>query len=654
MSELRWFHPPLNGGEEQGLNEAGIQDFKRPKALARETCQNIGDARPEGAHAPAIATFELVDLPADELPGRDQLRAIVTACRAHVLDNIGAGTGNEKAFFDTALDLLKGDTIRTLRIGDENTLGLLGGDQERQLPFFRLLRGQGYSKLQGAGGGTYGIGQRAPFAHSALRTILYGSKLADGSELFIAKNILASFPDPQNNGELTQSKGWWCEVLDVAKGEWRTLRDADRIPQRFRRSAVGTDLWVTGFTMPDWERSVRHSVLEHFFGAIGDGRLIVRIAENGSHKLEINAGNLQEQLAIAATEARERENADDFRKGLGATIYFDKALRQPLYGKPFTRNIERIGEVQLFVYRDPKKTDLPDRWAKMRTPRILVEHNSSTLLSRYAAVLLCDNPEGNRFLAEMEDSRHEKWDEDEARNWTRAEKDVGARVRKAILKFVRDTLKELRGAESGVAQEIPFVGRYLPAEDEADTDDAGAADAPSVEATDIESGHRVTKKQPTTSGTATKTSHRPTLDTPTPGTRKKKQRGEGGKDDGRVEGEGEDSSKGGAGSTGEPPGDRPGSLRPDRVRFRSFASDDGYEIVLSAPKGASGDLHLRSVGEDSNRYDLGIQRVTDLATGEELRSNGSTIEGVSLEAGTTRRLKVVLATTMKLCLTMGS
>jgi len=49
MTELRWFHPPLNGGEEQGLNEAGIQDFKRPKALARETCQNIGDARPERA-----------------------------------------------------------------------------------------------------------------------------------------------------------------------------------------------------------------------------------------------------------------------------------------------------------------------------------------------------------------------------------------------------------------------------------------------------------------------------------------------------------------------------------------------------------------------------------------------------------------------------
>jgi hypothetical protein len=45
--------------------------------------------------------------------------------------------------------MLTREIIPTLRIGDENTLGLRGQDDERQLPFFRLLRGQGYSKMQG-------------------------------------------------------------------------------------------------------------------------------------------------------------------------------------------------------------------------------------------------------------------------------------------------------------------------------------------------------------------------------------------------------------------------------------------------------------------------------------------------------------------------
>ena len=651
MTELRWFHPPLSGGEEQGLNEAGIQDFKRPKALARETCQNIGDARPEGAAVPAVATFDRVDLPSAELPGRDQLRGIFEVCRAHVLKEIGSGTGNEKEFFDTAIELLSHDTLSTLRIGDENTLGLRGDDQERKLPFFRLLRGQGYSQMQGAGGGTYGIGQRAPFAHSALRTVLYGSRLADGSELFIAKNILASFPDPGNARLMTQSKGWWCEVVDAARGDWRTLRDSARIPRRFRRDTVGTDLWVTGFTNPDWERSVRHSVLEHFFAAIGGGQIVVRIAENGRQKVEIHAGNLEEQLAVAAAEARDDGNMDDYRKGLGATIYFDKALRQPLNDKPFARNIEHIGEVKLYVYRDPKNPDLPDLWAKMRAPRILVDHSGSTLLSRYAAVLLCDNPAGNRFLAEMEDSRHEKWDEDEARNWTQAQKKLGERVRKAIMKFVRDTLKEIRGADAGTAQDIPFLGRYLPAEDDPSADDDGAATTPTGATTENETGHRITKKVPVTSGKATRSKRAPSVDVATPGAEKKKQLGGGGKDRGGGGGEG---GSGGGGTTGQAPGNRRGNIQPNKVRFRSFATENGYEIVLHSDDAVSGNIHLRSVGEDASRYDLAIQRVTDLATGQELACSGSIIEQVSLSAGETRRFKVSLTTDMKLCLTLGA
>ncbi|MCK5945523.1 MAG: hypothetical protein KAI24_26270 [Planctomycetes bacterium] len=652
MSELRWFHPPLSGGEETGLSDAGVQTFQRPKALARETCQNIGDARDEHADGPAIATFELVNLPTRELPGVDQLREVFTACREHIINKMGSGTANEQAFFATAIRLLEGESIPTLRIGDENTHGLRGGDDDGHLPFFRLLRGQGYSKMQGAGGGTYGIGQRAPFAHSALRTVLYGSRLADGQELFIAKNILASFPDPRNGGKLTQSKGWWCEVLDQANGQWRTLRDAGRIPARFRRTQVGTDLWVTGYLVEDWERSVRHSVLEHFFAAIGADQLTVRIKCEGQDRLEINSQNLGEQLARAAAEARKAESRDDFRKGLGATVWFDRALREPMNGKPFTRQIEDLGEVQLYVYREAKNRDLPELWAKMRKPRILVEHHGSKLLSNYAAVIVCDSPEGNKFLAEMEDPKHEQWHEDVARNWTAAQKQRGARARNAITNFVRETLKQIRGAETGAMEDIPFLGRYLPADDDASAEESGAATTPTTEATAEETGRRVTKKTPTRTGKAKRRVRTPSLDTPIPGPGEQDQkRGGGGKDEGGGGGKGGDK---GDGSTGDPPGDRPGTIKPNKVRFRSFARDSGYELVLHSRSDLAGDVHLRSVGEDASRYDLTIGEVTDVSTGEALSFEGSTIKNVSLQANTARRIRVRFTSKLKLCLALGS
>jgi hypothetical protein len=113
---------------------------------------------------------------------------------------------------------------------------------------------------------------------------------------------------------------------------------------------------------------------------------------------------------------------------------------------------------------------------------------------------------------------------------------------------VRETLKRVRGEEAGAPQDIPFLGRYLPAEDDPTDDEGGRSETPTGEATDTESGHRVTKKEPTTSGKATKTTRKPSLDTPTPGSTRKKQLDDDGDGDGRGEGEGGSAGGGGTSS----------------------------------------------------------------------------------------------------------
>lgn len=645
-----WFFPKLGGGEEQGLNESGIEIFKQKDSLARETCQNIGDVWNQQCGAPAIATFELVDLPANEFPGRDQLKEIFSACKDYVLAGLPDGTGNEQQFFKNALEVLDGDSIPLLRIGDENTTGLLGTDDDRRKPFFRLLKGQGSSSLQGGGGGTYGIGQRAPFARSALRTVLYSTRTPEGVA-FIAKSILATFLHPRY-GYKTQSKGWWCEVLDNGE-DWKTIRTEGAIPPRFLRETIGTDLWIAGFQSDNWEQSVRHSVLRHFFAAIENNQLVVQLMAGGEVLHRIDSSNLGEELIKAANEERSLLPSADYKTGLGSTLYFHKAIKNPHNGSPFVRNIPSLGEVKLYLYRDTRNEDMPDRWATMRKPRIIVEHFGSTLLNRFAGVLICDTDKGNQYLSQLEDPEHKRWHEDETRQWTTAQKKEARKVLAEIKQFVRETLKLVRGAGMDEQQDIPFLGRYLPAEAEAENEsEAGIPEGPTSSTTKKETGQRRTRPRgETVRGEARKTSP-PIVVTIDDGNTAgpDADRGEGPTDD---PGPAPDEGTRGGSDIAPSGGDPARGLSPKTVRFRAFRCDGGYKVVLESETQAEGSVKLQAVGE-TGQFPVVITAALDEATNEQLAVKSSSIEKIVLKPGVKRVLKVQIETESELVLALGA
>lgn len=292
-----WFFPLLGGGEEQGLNDAGIETFKKSTSLGRETIQNIGDARSTAATEagePAIAQFEMLKMPVNELPGHEQLRLIFEKCREFTCERFASENdrrANGLSDFDRAIELLRGTSISVLRIRDRNTTGLVGGDgpDDKNTPWARLIRGQGYSSSEGVGGGTYGIGQRAPFAFSDLRTIVYYTRCGPSEEAFIAKAILCTFEHPES-GKLTQRQGWFCQRAGNEEVLWNGLREPALIPSTFRREDpkdVGTDLYILGFKSGarSWRQELRRSVLRHFFAAIDDGALQVEIIENAEREV---------------------------------------------------------------------------------------------------------------------------------------------------------------------------------------------------------------------------------------------------------------------------------------------------------------------------------------------------------------------------------
>ncbi|MDF1813018.1 MAG: hypothetical protein P1V20_12415 [Verrucomicrobiales bacterium] len=636
-----WFFPKLSGGEEHGLNDAGVETFKKEDSLARETCQNIGDVWNQDCGEPAIATFELVQLPSEEFPGRDQLSRIIEACKEFVLEGLPDGTGNEAKFFENAKALLEADQIPLLRIGDENTSGLIGGDGDRQKPFYRLLKLQGASSQQGHGGGTYGIGQRAPFAHSGLRTVIYSSRTPEGVA-FIAKSILASFPHP-DHGQMTQSKGWWCEAGDDGES-WETIRDTAMIPDRFLREKIGTDLWVAGFQSENWEQSVRHSVLRHFFAAIENNQLIVQLASCGEITSRIDSTNLADELSKAADEARHIQPIHEYKKGLGSTFYFHKAITNPYDGKPFTRKIAQLGEVKLFLIRDTKNKEMPDRWATMRKPRIIVEHFGSGILNRFAAVLICDTIAGNKYLAQLEGPEHNRWHDEETRQWTPSQKREARTVLAELRKFVRETLKEVRGASMEEQQDIPFLGRYLPSEDEFEDEEAeGAASIQTEDESEKETGVRRSRpKREIVQGIARKESqpHVEVITGASPGA--KVQNGTGNQPGG-----GNHSGGGHQTEAGEIQ-----ALSPNDVRFRAFRSGDDYKMVLESTHNVSGSLHLVAVGE-AGLFRVDVVEALDESSGMKLHVQPSVISEVLLEAGIKKKLRVRINSESNLVLAMG-
>lgn len=655
--EPSWYFPALSGGESQGLNEPGVEMFKEADSLARETVQNVLD-NADGTGRPCIVEFEMLDLPSSSFPNLDRFRSIFLACRDKMRKLVQGGAANEERFFQQGLNLLNPEkqAIPTLRIRDMNTTGLRGGDSEHDKPFNRLLRIQGVSSSQGVGGGTYGIGQRAPFQCSALRTLIYYThRKEDDGEALIAKSILCTHDAVDAPHKPVQAKGWWCIVDRDDPDEWKALRNPSAIPAYFRRTEPGTDLYITGFEAEGWERRVRNSIVRNFFAAIHSGRLVVRVIGRAGRSLLLDKNTIEKTLREAADEEI-GSDIDPAERTVTSAYYQLKALQSPVNGKPFIATIEHVGEVQLFVFREEQNPKVPDTCCYMRAPKMVVGEWEVRVIRGFAAALVVENQAGNSFLASLEGPQHKVWSVDELRNPPPDLKQKAARTLKKIRDFVRESLKTLRPGADLKELDLPRLGDFLPEEEVGGSLDPGSGILPVGKATDAPTGVRVQPvvKPPRVKGRAPK----PRRDQIT-----------------LIDDEGQAGSSGGVGPSGSDgdggdgpgsggPGDKPGDsgegkeakakvLRSSEVSCRSFADGDWCVAVVQSARSVTGTLSLVAVGEGST-YRPVILEARDAASGASYRVSGPSILGISLQSGQPLRLKLKLDLGSHVCLGIGT
>src|SRR3954464_5502077 len=152
---MDWFFPSNNGGQESGFNDAGVVTFKGniDRYLAREAIQISLDAAANHLK-PVRVAFELQHHKPGSLPGIAVLRQTMKSCGDYFPKDKKA-----KNFFANASELLKSGSLPVLRIGDYNTTGVTGADDDREGNWYNLVKCAGSSAKGEGEGGSFGIGK---------------------------------------------------------------------------------------------------------------------------------------------------------------------------------------------------------------------------------------------------------------------------------------------------------------------------------------------------------------------------------------------------------------------------------------------------------------------------------------------------------------
>lgn len=606
--------PSTGGGEEHGLNDPGIETFEGNFGghLARECSQNVGDAAANDG-SPVRIAFTVLDLPIDQLPCADQLNVVFKSCARFWAEN-----PKTVEFFKSAQRQFQGRTIRVMKISDYGTTGLTGGDAERDGKWYCLVRSGGVSNKTEGTGGSFGIGKFAPFAASAIRTVLYSTRTIDGKVAFQGVSRLVSHQD--DKGETTQGTGYIGDWIENSR-QFAAIRKAEAIPEPFRRKEPGTDIFVLGYRDGDgWEKHLTRAVLQHFWPAIARS------------KIEFNVGG----LIINQSTLAERMNDFSMEPDFDAHLYL-RAFTSP-ERREFSEEIPGLGRVELYLVIGTE--EFPKRVALTRRSGMVVTAKRFNSRKPYTGYFVCENTEGNEQLRSLEPPRHDTWEDPD-----RGTPEARRCVREAFA-WIRQCIRELNPALTATSLDVPDLARYLP-------DDSPDGEEEVFDKT-LENGtERSFNQSPPQRPIPVQTDHSvpPQSQEWTEASGEKPGGGMGG---GKNEGGGGGGSRGGGDSTGLGGSGRRRSRGQEAgpsLSLRSIVTTDGYRLIVRSNSAYDGGLRLCAVGDDGGEDPVEIEKAISVSDGANLSTSGAVIRRVILSAGTPMLIDLRLRNRSRLALT---
>jgi len=368
-------------------------------------------------------TFELLTIARAEIPGLSELTDALKRCGSY-----WAKDGKAKAFFDRAHQLAMGKNVTCLRIGDANTTGVPGTDTDRDEGWYNLVRSSGSSAKGMGAGGSFGLGKHAPFAASRLLTVLYSTRIKDGSSAFQGVARLTTHDGPKGRRQPTG-------FLGGADG--KSIRSKKDIPKAFRRDEEGTDVFVLGYNAAsEWEEEIIYSILENFWPAIHRGILTVNVGDITVSK-----------KSLASLLTQYSQSHKDFDAHLYYQAYTDPAAKQ-------THHLTNLGNVSTFFLSGDQS--YPNYVAMVRSTGMVIYARRGRSRVPYVGVFECCDKYGNEVLRQMEPPRHDDWSAD------LPEKGANRKVKKELDDLIIDRIKSLAPASTEKVIAIPDLNQYLP------------------------------------------------------------------------------------------------------------------------------------------------------------------------------------------------
>lgn len=613
-----YFEKQGRSGEEGPIDPAQqyFEGSHADHAVVRETIQNTLDNPGENVRGPIRMEFELATMRTDDIPGIEKLRNHLDAVAAQTVNQ----QGHERMV--RAAELAMQGEISVLRISDYNTTGLTGSETlaAKGSPLSRLTRGKGGSN-DDERGGSFGIGSAAGPSASELCTVFYTSMPEDtGNSVMAGYTRLATHA---LDGTSYRAEGYFTR-LDL-ENDFEYCRPAIKFGPFQGRTETGTDIYILGYRMadsdPELER-VREAVIDNFMTAIDRGRLVVDGFANG------NQWTLSAETLKGFAQRRPEAHA------------FYVALKDP---EPAEGVINKVGKVRLYVNIDDR-LDKKLHTVTMRAPLMKIDtfkHNS--ISAKYAAVLMCETAEGNKYLRGLEPPQHHCWD-------AARDPKYGKSVIDSLKTFVRNALKERVAEEIGDLIEIDGLSRFLPTNNISDATSGKPAvpnSEPGATGTDIESSTvsgNTTSSNPaaTPTGKKVRVKVRPTA------TSSGDKDTNSGKDAG---GNGRRKQKGGDINGKGDDGDGTSHIQGHELSFRSWSAQNTDEetdiiaLAIRANQDEAGDLKLAALGPGGypeNDYTLSISRAVIYIEGKssEIKISGNTLKDLFLKGGQMTRIDV--------------
>lgn len=597
--------PELRGGPLQGLNDAGVENFQGAidTFLARECGQNTGDAAGKDVTTVRLE-FDRRVVPAAHIPAFAELRDTLKRCSDKWRDK-----DKEREFFQQAMILAARSEIAVLKISDYGTTGLTGSDTEDLERWSALVKSSGVSDKGDTAGGSFGIGKSSPFAASRFRTVFYGTRTEAGSLALQGVSRLVTHIDRQ--GKRTQGVGYIGDY-DPTGGEggdpvFRAVRDESRIPEFFRRSVAGTDIWVIGYRSGDeWSADLIKSILTNFWPAIHHGSIEFRV---GIQK--ITKDNLEELI-------KQHVGQDDFE-----AHHYYKAIKH----QPIRKRLKYVGDCALYLAADSSE-DLPRRICMVRKAGMRIyDYPPRACRVPFSGLFICSDISGNKLLRKMEPPKHDAWDP------KRIEGMEGKRALEEIKGWIREEVKKLNPYFTGSSFNESELAKYVP-DDEQDNmpaEDSGSSKEESLE------------PKPATGELQV----RPV--TPKPMVPVAEEGGSGGQpvreDDGGGGGGGGDGGDGEGSGGGKDEGSKNGSVvKPPNISVRSYRSGPNeYHLVLRSPARFGGGVRLFAVGEDGRQEAVTVHSaMLDTSGANRLLLKNGAIYGLQLKPDKPLRIVVKL------------